>query len=561
MGDSPVSSHRDEIVDRIRKNKAVVVVGETGSGKSTQIPQYLLEDGMRVVVTQPRRIAAISLARRVAGERGCAVGEAVGYAVRFEKRCSSKTRLRYVTDGTLLRELCSDAARTYDVVVVDEAHERTLRTDLLLGILKQTAVRVVVMSASIDTKKFSSFFSAPVVSVSGRAFPVSVENTERPSLDYLDDAVRRVRSLCSGGEGGDVLVFVTGKEDIEKATALLASEDATVCGLHSGMKLSQQKAVLEKTKNRKIILATNIAETSLTIAGIRFVVDTCRAKKRRTVDGVDELCVELVSSAEAQQRAGRAGREAPGVCYRLLTRKEEEGLAPERVPETQQAGLSEMLLLVKSFTKDVFSFPFLDEPSPLLLREGLLDLHLLGALDSAGELTETGKAMAKYPLSPELARAVVAADGFGCTEEVSLIVAGLAVGVAVGEGEGTSDHLALLRTLRKKRPGAETRRVAQTERQLLAISKQNGFSVSSCGEHLQRILRAFITGSPRRVGVAWKGQCTTLEGKPLRISPESLLSGRVEESDFYFIFHGLFLAGSKPQTSFSSEVFGEWLPF
>ncbi|RHY25140.1 hypothetical protein DYB32_008503 [Aphanomyces invadans] len=363
----PIFAWKKTILDNLRKHRVLILVGETGSGKTTQLPQYVLESHMtaphkRIAVTQPRRVAAITVAQRVAAEMNTTIpGGPVGYCVRFDDTTSSATKLKFMTDGMLVREalLFPDLA-SYSVIVLDEAHERSLQTDILFGIVKRALasrgvkndLRVVVMSATLDVALFQNFFAASdpaVLRIPGRTHPVDIFYTIKPLPDYLDAVLITTLQihLDEKDNTGSILVFLTGQEDIETMERLL-NDYATrlpphvpklwVCPIFSAMPRESQMLAFEPAPPnvRKVILATNIAETSITINGVRFVVDTGLVKQRSFVGHMETLQIEPISQAQAWQRSGRAGREAPGVCYRLFPEAKFEELATRAIPEIKR---------------------------------------------------------------------------------------------------------------------------------------------------------------------------------------------------------------------------------
>jgi HrpA-like RNA helicase len=384
----PVNQHREAILDAVMKNRTTILVGETGSGKTTQIPQILFQSPKfkknGIVITQPRRVAAISLSKRVSDEMGRKLGTTVGYSIRFEDCTSAETKIKFVTDGMLLRELLSDPMLTkYGVIILDEAHERTLRTDVLFGAVKgilrkRNDLKVIVMSATLNAKAFSEYFdNAPIITIPGRQFPVTTYFAAKKQADYLDAALVSVFQIHNTRPAGDVLVFLTGQEEIENLEKLInekakglseSSMQILVCPIFASLPTSQQTKVFEPTppNTRKIVLSTNIAETSITISGIRYVVDTGMVKVRgfNPKTGIETLTISPVSKASANQRSGRAGREAEGHCFRLYTEDLFKQLAEETEPEITRCNLSSVLLLLKSSgIDDVVGFDFMEKPS------------------------------------------------------------------------------------------------------------------------------------------------------------------------------------------------------
>lgn len=439
----PIASAREALVRMIRENRTVVTVGETGCGKSTQLPQYLLQDFSRIVVTQPRRVAAVSLAKRVSEEIGCALGKEVGYSIRFDDCTSKCTKIRYVTDGVLLRELVSDPLLTkYDVVVLDEAHERSLHTDVLFALIKRTlrnnpSIRVVVMSATLHAEAFSDyFFGAPIAYIEGRTFPVQIFYTSEPQEDFMDAIRIAVLQIHTEYPPGDILAFAPGQEEIESLHSLLLEKrvpDLRIFDLYAALPSEQQQRVFDPCPPgaRKVILATNIAETSLTIPGIKYVVD-CGLAKVKTYfprSGLDTLVTSPVSKASARQRMGRAGRESAGICFRLFPEDAFFDLQEDSVPEILRTNLSGVVLQLKAIgIDDVLQLEFLSPPSRESLLKAMELLLVLGALDEKdGSLTAVGKQMAQFPLDPMASKALIAASTFGCLEDMLSLVSMMSV--------------------------------------------------------------------------------------------------------------------------------------
>ncbi|RLV49177.1 ATP-dependent RNA helicase HrpA [Nocardioides mangrovicus] len=451
--DLPVSQRRDDIAAAIRDHQVVVVAGETGSGKTTQLPKICLElgrgeGGALIGHTQPRRIAARSVAERVAAELGTELGDVVGYQVRFADRTSKAGRVKLMTDGILLAELQRDKElRRYDTIIVDEAHERSLNVDFILGYLKRLLPRrpdlkVIITSATIDTARFSEHFGGcPVVEVSGRSYPVEVRY--RPLLEesYDDDdgepvvrdqteaVVDAVKELRAEGTG-DVLVFLPGEREIRDTADALAPLDLEVLPLYSRLSAAEQHQVFAAHTGRRVVLATNVAETSLTVPGIRYVVDTglARISRYSARTKVQRLPVEPVSRASANQRAGRCGRVAPGVAIRLYSEEDYEARPEFTDPEILRTNLASVVLQMTSLgLGDVARFPFLDPPDNRQVRAGIQLLEELGALRAKGGLTRLGQRLARLPVDPRLGRMVLEADRLGCLREVLVVAAALSV--------------------------------------------------------------------------------------------------------------------------------------
>jgi ATP-dependent helicase HrpA len=446
----PISARREEIRSALERHPVVVVCGETGSGKTTQLPKILLEMGFggrrsRIGHTQPRRIAARSVAARIAEELGAELGGLVGYKVRFQDRLRADTAIKLMTDGILLAETQGDRdLHEYGAIIVDEAHERSVNIDFLLGYLKQLLERrdelkVLVTSATIDAERFSRHFgAAPVIEVSGRLYPVEVryrpvagdeeDTTREEEEEALADAIDEA---CREG-GGDVLVFLPGEREIRDTAEILRKRRirAEVLPLYSRLSAAEQDRVFRPALERRVVLATNVAETSLTVPGIRYVVDTgvARVKRYSLRNKVEMLRVEPVSQAAARQRAGRCGRVANGVCIRLYSEEDFEKRPAYTEPELLRSSLASVILRAKSLGLDeVETFPFLDPPTPRAIADGYALLQELNAVDEERSLTEVGRELARLPLDPRLARMLVAARDEGCLDQVLIVAAALSV--------------------------------------------------------------------------------------------------------------------------------------
>src|SRR5688572_29645101 len=449
----PVSARREQIRAALEQHPVVIVCGETGSGKTTQLPKLLLEmeraravpRRARIGHTQPRRIAARSVAARIAEELDAELGGLVGYKVRFQEKLGADSAIKLMTDGILLAETQSDPLLSeYHAIIVDEAHERSVNIDFLLGYLKSLLarrgdLRVVVTSATIDAERFSKHFGgAPVIEVSGRLYPVEVRY--RPVAGDAEDTTRdeeeqaladAVAELCREG-AGDVLVFLPGEREIRDTAEVLRKHriGAEILPLYSRLSATEQDRVFSAARQRRIVLATNVAETSLTVPGIRYVVDTglARLKRYSLRNKVELLRVEPISQAAAKQRAGRCGRVANGVCIRLYSEDDFERRPAYTDPELLRSSLASVILRAKSLgLDDVENFPFLDPPSPRAVADGYDLLHELNAVDDARSLTEVGRELARLPLDPRVARMLVAARAEGCLEQVLVIAAALSV--------------------------------------------------------------------------------------------------------------------------------------
>ncbi|KAL0960841.1 hypothetical protein HGRIS_005857 [Hohenbuehelia grisea] len=460
----PIAQGKDALLEEIRRNDVTILLGETGSGKTTQVPQYILEGGLAdkgmIAVTQPRRVAATSLAARVSVERNTKLGHLVGYSVRFDEKNGSDTRIKYLTDGMIMRELMSDPLLSkYSVIIVDEAHERTLRTDLLISNLKSiqktrnqpvdakgkgpashlNPLKIIVMSATLDAEKFSKFFAgAKVVYVKGRQHPVKIFHTAEGQNDYLEAAMRTFFQVHNDQGPGDVLIFLPGQEDIEslnKSIQLFANQlpqermEVLTCPMYAAQAPGQNSKVFlaAPTNTRKCILATNIAETSLTIPGVKYVIDTGKCKEKQYLardsgGGFDTLLTKDITKSSANQRAGRAGREGSGMCFRLYTEDAYNAMPPMAEPEIRRCSLTSSVLQLKCFGQDIQELEFMDGPDLDSVISALKTLYLLGALDKQKQLTSTGRDMASFPLEATYARVVLASREYGCTREILEIV-------------------------------------------------------------------------------------------------------------------------------------------
>jgi ATP-dependent helicase HrpA len=449
----PINARREDIRAAIERHPVVIVCGETGSGKTTQLPKILLDMGRaadpkrgRIGHTQPRRIAARSVAARIAEELDTELGGLVGFKVRHHDKVGEASAIKLMTDGILLAETQGDRRlRQYDSIILDEAHERSLNIDFLLGYLKSVLparpdLKLIITSATIDAERFSRHFDgAPVIEVSGRLYPVEVryrpvegdaEDTTREEEEQaLADAVEEV---CREGEG-DVLVFLPGEREIRDAAATLGKrtlKNTEVLPLYGRLSAAEQDRVFKPGRARRIVLATNVAETSLTVPRIRYVIDSGQARVKRYSyrNKVEMLRVEAISQAAAKQRAGRCGRVAQGVCVRLYSEEEFAKRPAFTDPELLRSSLASVILRAKSLgLEEVESFPFLDAPAPRAIADGYALLDELGATDDAKTLTDTGRELARLPLDPRVARMLVAARAEGCLAEVLVIAAALSV--------------------------------------------------------------------------------------------------------------------------------------
>ncbi|MDO8931621.1 MAG: ATP-dependent RNA helicase HrpA, partial [Rhodocyclaceae bacterium] len=458
----PVNARRDELARAIQAHQVVVVCGETGSGKTTQLPKICLELGRgcagMIAHTQPRRIAARATATRIAQELKSELGRYVGFKIRFTDRVSGDTYIKLMTDGILLAETQGDPLlRQYDTILIDEAHERSLNIDFLLGYLRQLLpkrpdLKVIVTSATLDAERFASHFAsagkpAPVIEVSGRLYPI--ETRYRP---FGEDATPPTPGPSPKGRGddrdigeaiadavteahregpGDVLVFLPGEREIREAAEALRKHHPPgleILPLFARQSAAEQGRVFTSHQGRRVVLATNVAETSLTVPGIRYVIDSglARVKRYSHRNKIEQLQVEPIAQAAAKQRSGRCGRVSAGVCFRLYAEDDFAKRPPYTEPEILRSSLAGVILRMKSLhLGDVEDFPFLEAPAPRMVADGYQLLAELGAVDDAKELTSVGRELAKLPLDPKIGRMILAARQYGCLKEMLVIAAAL----------------------------------------------------------------------------------------------------------------------------------------
>ncbi|KAL3504452.1 hypothetical protein ACH5RR_034293 [Cinchona calisaya] len=500
MENLPILQFEEKILQVVEQNAVVVIIGETGSGKSTQLSQILHRNGYTksgiVAVTQPRRVAAVSVSRRVAQELGVPLGEEVGYAIRFEDRTSERTCIKYLTDGVLLRESLSNPKLSqYSVIILDEAHERSLNTDILLGLMKRliklrdSNLKVLITSATLDGEKVSRFFSnCPVINVPGKLFPVEITySLERPK-NYIDASLKKAVDIHVKEPEGDVLIFMTGQDDIEKLVQKLEERiqnlqegsclDAIILPLHGSLPPELQESLSSpcvlhffpimllsgclrlQTNNfsnvrvfnppppncRRFIVATNIAETSLTVDGVVYVIDSGYVKQRQynPSTGMYSLDVVQISKVQANQRAGRAGRTRPGKCYRLYpSMVYHDDFLDATIPEIQRSSLAGSVLYLKSLDLpdiDILKFDFLDPPSHESLEDALRQLYLIDAINEDGSVTSFGQTMAELPLEPSLSRTLLEANKCGCLSQALTIAAMLSAETTILPGRSKSSE-------------------------------------------------------------------------------------------------------------------------
>jgi len=574
----PIFRLKKQLLQAVAENQVLVVIGETGSGKSTQMTQYLAEAGYtskgRIGCTQPRRVAAKSVAARVSEEFGCRIGEEVGYSFRFEDVTSPETVIKYMTDGILLRECLLDELMTqYALIVLDEAHERTINTDVLFGLLKQVCLKrpdfkLIVTSATLDAEKFASyFFDAPIFTIPGRTFPVEIMYVKEPESDYLDAAVTTVLNIHLTEPEGDILIFLTGEEEINTCCMALSGylekldrslPELLVMPIYSTQPSEVQSRIFEPTPlgKRKCVVATNIAEASITIDGIYYVVDPgfVKVKVYNPKTGMDSLVVAPISQASAKQRSGRAGRTGPGKCFRLYTEAAYKNeMMPTNVPEIQRSNLSIVVLTLKAMgVHDLLAFDFMDSPPASTLVTALEQLYNLGALDEEGLLTKLGRKMAEFPIDPPMSKSLIASVDLGCSDEILTILAMLSAQnifyrprdkqaqadqkrAKFFQPEG--DHLTLLAVYDQWKlnkfsvpwckenflQDGSLKRAQDVRKQLLAIMDRYQLEQVSAGKDYIKICKAITSGfffhSARKD--PQEGYKTVVEQQPVFIHPSS----------------------------------------
>ena len=608
----PVFKFRDQLLKAVSENQLMIVVGDTGSGKTTQLTQYLAEGGFAndgiIGCTQPRRVAAMSVAKRVAEEVGCRLGQEVGYTIRFEDCTSRDTKIKYMTDGMLQREVLMDPnLRKYSVIMLDEAHERTISTDVLFGLLKKTLKRrpdlkVIVTSATLDADKFSEYFNqCPIFTIPGRTFPVEIMYSKEPESDYLDAALVTVMQIHLTEPAGDILLFLTGQEEIDTSCEILFERmralgpnvpELIILPVYSALPSEMQSKIFEPAppNSRKVVIATNIAETSITIDGIFYVIDPGFVKQNAYDPklGMDSLVVTPISQAQAKQRAGRAGRTGPGKTFRLYTEAAfQSEMLPTSIPEIQRQNLSLTILMLKAMgINDLLHFDFMDPPPTNTMLTALEELYALSALDDEGLLTRLGRKMADFPMEPALAKVLIASVDMGCSDEMLSIVAMLSVQTVFyrpkekqqqADQKKTKfhdphgDHLTLLnvyngwKNSKFSNPwcfenfiqARNMRRAQDVRQQLVSIMERYKHQVVSCGRNTVKVRQALCSGFFRNAARKdpQEGYKTLIEGTPVYMHPSSAMFGKPAE---HVIFHTLVLT-TKEYMHCTTGIEPKWL--
>lgn len=591
----PICRLKSELCQAISQNQVLVVIGETGSGKTTQMTQYMAEMGYDklgiIGCTQPRRVAAMSVAKRVAEEYGCQLGQEVGYTIRFEDCTSPSTVIKYMTDGMLMREYLADNNLTkYIAMMLDEAHERTIHTDILFGLLKDLLKRredfkLIVTSATLDAEKFSKYFNdCPIFTIPGRTFPVEILYCKEPEPDYMEASLITVMQIHLSEPAGDILVFLTGQEEIDTCAEILYSRmkalgelapELIILPVYSALPSEMQSRIFEPAPPgaRKCIIATNIAEASLTIDGIYYVIDPgfCKQKVYNSKIGMDSLIVCPISMASARQRAGRAGRTGPGKCYRLYTESAYMNeMLPSSIPEIQRTNLANVVLQLKAMgINDLISFDFMDPPPVQTLIGALESLYSQGALDEEGLLTRLGRKMAEFPLEPNLSKMLIISHELGCSDEILTIVAMLSVESPFYRPKDKAsqadmkkakfhhpegDHLTLLTVYEAWKASKFSnpwcfenflqpramKRAQDVRKQLVMIMDRYKMDIISAGRNLTKVRQCIVAGFFTNAAKKdpQEGYKTIVEGQPVLIHPSSALYNKNPE---WVIYHELVL--------------------
>jgi ATP-dependent helicase HrpB len=577
MTNLPIYDVRDQLVTALQDHPNVIIEAPTGSGKSTQVPQILLDSGLagdgRIVVLQPRRLAARMLARRVAVERSVKLGGEVGYQVRFDNKSTHTTRIKFETDGIILRELQGDALlRNVSVIVFDEFHERHLYSDIMLGLVRELQagarpdLKMVVMSATLDADILVDFFDeCPVIRTEGRAFPVDIRYLKSSAalakMPVWDLVTRELPSVLREQSDGDVLIFMPGAYEIRRTVEAIRRKSIArgclVMPLYGGLSPEEQDYAVEPAEQRKIIVSTNVAETSLTIDGVCAVIDSGLVR-RASFDprrGINTLLIEKNSQASATQRAGRAGRTAPGICLRLWSEREHSRRDLQELPELLRVDLAGTLLQLKQIgITDIDSFPWITAPPPESVNSAIGLLKNLGALDSYGAITALGERMARFPLHPRIARMLIAAEHYGCVPTICLVAALLQersillrnqgskireCQLDLCEGREDSDLLLLIKVweeaerCRFRRDaceyigvhGAAAKSVGVLQQQLIRMAESMGVDCFEVSPSPEAIYKSFLVGFSDHVATrGGNNRCQLVGGRRGTIEPNTVLN-------------------------------------
>lgn len=630
----PAYKVRGELVKLINENQVTIVIGETGSGKTTQLPQILYDEGYHhngmIGITQPRRMAAISVAKRVSEEMNVKIGERVGFTVRFNDFTSDLTDVKFMTDGVLLRETLNDAdLNKYSCIIMDEAHERSLNTDILFGIFKKLLTKrrdfkLIITSATMNSAKFSRFFNNAVqFKIPGKTYPVDIMFQSIPSADYIDSAVKQALKIHLSnpfqiGGHGDILIFMTGQEDIEITCQLIEEElhelmklnddiaELDILPVYSSLSAHLQSKIFQESKNRKCMVATNIAETSLTLKNVKFVIDSglMKLKVYNPKLNMDSLQIVPISKAQASQRSGRAGRTCPGQSFRLYTLSSfEDEMWDEPIPEIQRSNLMNTILLLKNLNiSDINKFKFIDKPSTESIETSQYELWSIGALDNLGCLTSLGRSMSQFPIDPLLSKMLIISNfkKFSCMAEIVRIVAMLSVPnifirsrndanlqkksdkIRENFQIGESDHLTLLNifnqfyNIKSNRKDSEEawcnknyfnfkslKSATDIHDQILQLVTKNlkrGEKITSCYDDWEIIKECICASFYSNAAEFYKhGQykhCRS--GLEMYLHPTSSLNG-IGDLPKYVVFHELLLTGQKQHMNYVTAIRGEWL--
>lgn len=633
----PAYKVRDQLIKLINENQVIIVIGETGSGKSTQLPQILYDNGYHnnglIGITQPRRMAAISVSKRVSKEMNVNIGNEVGYSIRFNDLTSNLTKIKFMTDGVLLRETLNDSnLNKYSCIIMDEAHERSLNTDILFGIFKKILskrrdFKLIITSATMNSLKFSKFFNNAIqFKIPGKTFPVDIMYQSIPSIDYVDSAVKQALKIHLSNPinkktnnnsdiSGDILIFMTGQEDIEFTCQLINEEllklkklnpdikDLNILPVYSNLSSIAQSKIFKDSINRKCIVATNIAETSLTLKNVKFVIDSglMKLKVFNPKLNMDSLQIVPISKAQANQRSGRAGRTCPGQSFRLFTLSSyEDEMWDEPIPEIQRSNLMNTILLLKNLNiNDITKFPFIDKPSIESIETSQYELWSIGALDNFGYLTNLGKKMSNFPIDPTLSKMLIISNllKFSCCEEIIKIVSMLSVPQIFTKPKKDSnlqkkidqvrehfqiedsDHLTLLNifnqycnitnNMKEKwcnknyfnfKSLRNAFEIYSQLKQLVEKSLKKNDYIKSCKDDWNVIKECICASFYSNAAEFYKhGQykhCRT--GLEMYINKTSSLNG-VGDLPKYVVFHELLLTGQKQQMNYITSVEGDWL--